>query len=519
MRCIWTVLLAVLIGSVPASAAEYFVRPDGGGDFPAIQAAIGASVSGDTVSLGNGVFRGAGNRDLVFGGKNLLLRSQAGIADSCTVDCEQAGRAMSFSGGEDSTCVIRGVTMRNGVSPLNLGGGGAVLINSGSSPRFQGCAFVSNICNRLIGGGHAVQCDNAAACFDSCLFLENGPEQYGAGGGTVQCSGSNVRFLACRFTGNSAGGSLGGGVYSTSGNLEFVNCTLSENSAYAGGGVYSTSGNLEFVNCTLSENVASSYGGGVVSSSGTVTFVSCVVSRNSCGPGQGGGLWASGSSVNIEGCTFAGNVGWDSDCFLYACNTAIFDNSIFCPGNSFGARAIECDLSAPAFHCCNIYNTSGPDWCDDFADQLGQNGNIRANPMFCDPASGDFRLFSASPCAPNDNPTCGLIGALPVGCLTSSTPTPRVPGAFALQEPVPHPVRSGSTLRFDLPEPGRATLRLYDVSGRLLARLQDGDFAAGSHAYAWSGAGDDGRPLPAGIYFCRLEAYGRTLTRRLVIAP
>jgi hypothetical protein len=101
----------------------------------------------------------------------------------------------------------------------------------------------------------------------------------------------------------------------------------------------------------------------------------------------------------------------------------------------------------------------------------------------------------------------------------SSTPTPSIPLAFALHEPAPHPVRHGAVLRFDLPEPGRAALRLYDVSGRLLARLQEGAFAAGGHAYSWSGAGDDGRPLPAGIYFCWLEAYGRTLTRRLVIAP
>lgn len=109
-------------------------------------------------------------------------------------------------------------------------------------------------------------------------------------------------------------------------------------------------------------------------------------------------------------------------------------------------------------------------------------------------------------------------GAASIANPTSSTLTPPIPSAFALHEPVPHPVRRGAILRFDLPEPGRATLRLYDISGRLLARLQEGDFAAGSHAYAWSGAGDDGRPLPAGIYFCRLEAYGRTLTRRLVIA-
>ncbi|MCK4415324.1 MAG: hypothetical protein KAY32_17455 [Candidatus Eisenbacteria sp.] len=48
--------------------------------------------------------------------------------------------------------------------------------------------------------------------------------------------------------------------------------------------------------------------------------------------------------------------------------------------------------------------------------QLGVDGNIWADPLFCDREGGDFRLELGSPCAPEANPDCGVIGALPVGC-------------------------------------------------------------------------------------------------------
>jgi hypothetical protein len=52
---------------------------------------------------------------------------------------------------------------------------------------------------------------------------------------------------------------------------------------------------------------------------------------------------------------------------------------------------------------------------------------------------------------------------------------------------------------------GRVRLDAFDVRGRRVARLFEG-FADGSAACSWSGAGDDGRTLPAGMYWLRLSA-------------
>ncbi|MCK4306458.1 MAG: hypothetical protein KAY24_19610, partial [Candidatus Eisenbacteria sp.] len=47
-------------------------------------------------------------------------------------------------------------------------------------------------------------------------------------------------------------------------------------------------------------------------------------------------------------------------------------------------------------------------------------GNISADPLFCDPDNADFTLAESSQCSPAGNPSCGLIGARPVGCALHS---------------------------------------------------------------------------------------------------
>ena len=62
------------------------------------------------------------------------------------------------------------------------------------------------------------------------------------------------------------------------------------------------------------------------------------------------------------------------------------------------------------------------------AGQLGTNGNVSSDPLFC--GTSDYRLNSASPCVTPQLPTeCGdRIGAMGVGCGTSSVAsTPVVP--------------------------------------------------------------------------------------------
>jgi hypothetical protein len=89
--------------------------------------------------------------------------------------------------------------------------------------------------------------------------------------------------------------------------------------------------------------------------------------------------------------------------------------------------------------------------------------------------------------------------------------------AFALDRPSPNPVRGEASIAFALPRAGHARLRIFDVRGRLVRTLIDGDAAAGEGLVVWRGRDDRGRQLADGLYFYRLEQADRRLTRKLLL--
>jgi len=80
----------------------------------------------------------------------------------------------------------------------------------------------------------------------------------------------------------------------------------------------------------------------------------------------------------------------------------------------------------------------------------------------------------------------------------------------------PNPFMESTTLRFQLPRAGEASLRVYDIGGRLLRTLDGGDTAAGEHSLIWNGRDAQGRRLSSGVYLLRLEMDGRVLDGRVV---
>lgn len=88
---------------------------------------------------------------------------------------------------------------------------------------------------------------------------------------------------------------------------------------------------------------------------------------------------------------------------------------------------------------------------------------------------------------------------------------PGVPTAVVLHPGYPNPFNPSTMLAFDLPQPGRATLEVFDVTGRRVAVLFDEERPAGRHTVVWDAAG-----CASGVYISRLTAAGQVRTRRLV---
>jgi hypothetical protein len=69
---------------------------------------------------------------------------------------------------------------------------------------------------------------------------------------------------------------------------------------------------------------------------------------------------------------------------------------------------------------------------------------------------------------------------------------------------VPNPLNPLTTLFFQLKEGGRTRLIIYDVRGRLVRTLLDGDLAADDHEIVWDGKDEREVQLSSGVYFVRL---------------
>ena len=89
---------------------------------------------------------------------------------------------------------------------------------------------------------------------------------------------------------------------------------------------------------------------------------------------------------------------------------------------------------------------------------------------------------------------------------------------FALYQNVPNPFNPTTSIRYDVPAAGgRVTLRVYDVSGRLVRTLVDGVQPPGDHTATWNGRNDHGNGVATGVYFYRMTAPGFETTRKMIL--
>lgn len=137
---------------------------------------------------------------------------------------------------------------------------------------------------------------------------------------------------------------------------------------------------------------------------------------------------------------------------------------------------------------------------------LDQTQNLRETPRYQLPASDK-----------PDERTLQILVGPPAAVQQRLGDETERPERVELLPSVPHPVRSHATFRYRVPERTRATLELYDLLGRRVARLLDDESVGpGTHTYTWSRQEAGGTPS-SGAYLLRLEAGGVTRTRRLVV--
>lgn len=104
-----------------------------------------------------------------------------------------------------------------------------------------------------------------------------------------------------------------------------------------------------------------------------------------------------------------------------------------------------------------------------------------------------------------------------VRTLFETGPVTAPPLPLTLFQNYPNPFNPSTRIDFYLPADEHVVLDIYDTSGRLVVRLADEKQRAGRHTIEWDGRNRKGRPAASGIYYYRLRAGKRTLSRKLVL--
>ena len=89
--------------------------------------------------------------------------------------------------------------------------------------------------------------------------------------------------------------------------------------------------------------------------------------------------------------------------------------------------------------------------------------------------------------------------------------------SFRLDQNYPNPFNPTTTIKFSLPHASRITLHVYDILGRQVTTLMDGQMPAGRHRLIWDGTNDAGQTVSSGIYFYRLTAGKFVQTKRMLL--
>lgn len=501
MKKLWILLMASAFIFWSSVSATIINIPD---DYATIQQGIDASSDGDTVLVQPGTYV----ENINFNGHNIVLGSLFLTTEDTThisstvIDGNSSGSVVTFENWENSTCLIKGFTIRNGTGTIHLEGyrcGGGIFCYN-ASPTIENNIIEDNNSSYLGGG---VYCEYSDAVIRHNIIIGNSADGFFGGGGGIACMEGNVSIEnniitenECRGDISEGGVAFGGGIHCSYSTSPILNNIISMNNAVGstseGGGICLDhcsnflKGNIIFGNeISCPPNYVAS-GGGIACWISNSIIVNNVITGNSAS--HGGGL-----ICETDLPTLINNIFWG--------NTATV------AGNEF-----------------HHVEGNSVTYCDIQGGWEGE-GNINTDPLFRDPENGDYRLMSTACGDPYDSPCIdmgdpfildnlldcdwglgyersdmGAYGGQAIPTDIREEHPPSLPIACDLLQNYPNPFNASTTLSYMLPQSGSVTISIYNLLGQRVATIFEGDQQAGQHTITW-----DATDFPSGIYFARLE--------------
>ena len=91
------------------------------------------------------------------------------------------------------------------------------------------------------------------------------------------------------------------------------------------------------------------------------------------------------------------------------------------------------------------------------------------------------------------------------------------PEQYSLSDAYPNPFNPTTTLSFSVIDEGLLSLNIYDMTGRLVTTLVDGNMEQGYHSVIWNGMDSNGHAVSSGMYIYVLQGEGVSITKKMVL--
>ncbi len=177
----------VFVAIASSSAMATIINiPD---DYSTIQGGISASSDGDTVLVQPGTYI----ENINFNGHNIVLGSlflttgDTSYVSSTVIDGDSSGSVVTFSGGEDRTAMLVGLTLTHGYS--SEGGG---IYCQDSSPTISNNIITENTAAGNIGQGGGINCRDSSPLIKDNIIRNNEATEWDFGdGGGILCGGGS----------------------------------------------------------------------------------------------------------------------------------------------------------------------------------------------------------------------------------------------------------------------------------------------------------------------------------------
>ena len=223
--------------------------------------------------------------DAILGQTITLAQGDLDITESVWIQGPGAELLTIDAGGEDRAFAVQeagnvwisGLTIENGASGSNQGGGGIWAYDTD----FRLTDMVVRQC-----GSHAVSVGCGTLSLADSTFLNN-PNGAIIVRGNADDPSSSHNIVNCLFDNNGTGWNRGGAVYSVDASVLIVNSRFQGNRTEYGGAVYAASGEVEIVNSAFTGNTAERGGAVYGDANATITITNSTLAGNAASEGAG----------------------------------------------------------------------------------------------------------------------------------------------------------------------------------------------------------------------------------------